>query len=633
METAFFLLSALALVSSQKIPRLKLLRTDYPGLKFERAENHSVLFHDEGCTKAYIGGRGVVYLLTISDSSVSHHKILFNVDEKASKTCKARYPAAQDDCDNYIRVIQRINSTTIIICGTNAESPKCWFLNKESKVLQSNLGQPVSGDRIAPALPSQPAVTMAIEGEMYSALSQDRSVFQRSYGQKKLVKTEEKWLGRAEFISMALLPEKDKSIEEIYVFYNEVNRTIELDKEPIKARLGRVCKVDEGGKNFLVDFWTTFLKARLICGNPSDFQYFNKLKDTFVLAGDSESRGTMFGIFTNIWGSTAVCAYSMDRIKHVFATSKLKGYQNPLTGSRPGKCVPQATTNALPRNVLTVIKDHPEIEENIYPEGNHPLYVLPPDQTYTRVIADRVWDFSNNPHTVLFLGTDKGKIHKVLYSKGQAGILAELSPFFKAAPVSTMALDSSPGHLYVGTTFEVIRMPLADCEQYGDTCRKCVLARDPYCGWDSTNRRCSAISQGGNDTNSNLPQNLDPQNLTVCEKPAARLSQENVKVVSVDRAGYIYLPCPVRSQHASYTWWRDGSNQYPCIVEGDSCVLRFNKDTPMHDGVFRCSTTEDGVEEEITAYKLVVHSSSGIPRLFLPAVAATFLLVITFVCM
>nr|XP_033779257.1 semaphorin-7A-like [Geotrypetes seraphini] len=633
METLFFLLSALPLVCGQKIPRLKLLQADYPGLTFERAENHSVLFHDEGCTKAYIGGRGVLYVLTISDHHVSHNKILLNVDEKALKTCKLRYPAAQDDCDNYIRVIQRINSTNLIICGTNAESPKCWFLTKGSKEPQSNLGQPVSGDRIAPALPSQPAVTLAVEGELYSALSQDRSVFQRSFGQKKLVKTEEKWLGRAEFIGMALLPEKDKSIEEIYVFYNEVNRTAELDKEPIKARLGRVCKVDEGGKNFLVDFWTTFLKARLICGSPSDFQYFNKLEDAFVLAGDSESRGTMFGVFSNIWGSTAVCAYSMDRIKQAFATSKLKGFQSPMTGSRPGKCVPQVTTNTLPKNVLSAIKEHPEIEDNIYPEGNRPLYVLPPDQTYTRIIADHVWDFSNNPHTVLFLGTDKGKIHKVLYSNGQASILAELSPFLKAAPVSTMALDSSTGYLYVGSTLQVIRMPLADCEQYGETCRKCVLARDPYCGWDSTNKRCSAISQGGNDTNSNLLQSLDPQNVTVCEKAAARLSQENVKMVSVDRAGYIYLPCPVRSQHASYTWWRDGSKKYPCVVEGGSCTLRFNKDTPVHDGIFRCSATEEGVEEEITAYKVVMHSSGGIPRLSLPTIAAIFLLAITFVCM
>ncbi|XP_029437675.1 semaphorin-7A-like [Rhinatrema bivittatum] len=626
MEGLLVLLSALSLVCGQKIPRLKLWQTDSPGLRFASAESPSVLFHEERCTQAYIGGRGVLYILTINGPNVSESKIMLKPDDKAMKKCEDKYPTAQDVCDNYIRVIQRINNITIIVCGTNADSPRCWFMNKDSKIVRDSSGQQdfINGERISPALPSQAAVTISVEGNLYSALSQERSVVQRSYGEKKLVKTEDKWLGRAEVVSMALLPEKDKTAEEIYFFFNDINRTAGQDEESIKVKLGRVCKVDEGGKNFLVDFWTTFLKADLICGGPSDFQYFNKLQDAFLLAGDSESRGTVFAVFRSLCGSTAVCAYSMDRISRAFATSKLKGYSNPLT-VRPGKCVPQATTNTLSRNILSVIKDYPEIEEVIHPDGNQPLYVLPPDQAYTRVIADRVWDFSNNPHTVLFLGTDKGKIHKVLYSNGQATILAELSPFPDVAPVSTMALDTSTGHLYVGSTLQLKHVPLADCGQYGDTCRKCILARDPYCGWDPTNRRCSAISQEGNDTGSNLLQSFDPQNMTVCEKEAAHLSQDNMKVVSVDHDGYIYLPCPVRSHHASYMWWKDGSRPYPCAIEGNSCTLRFNKDTPMHGGIFKCKATEEGTEEEITAYKLVVQGGSGIPRLSLLTMTAVLL--------
>lgn len=58
----------------------------------------------------------------------------------------------------------------------------------------------------------------------------------------------------------------------------------------------------------------------------------------------------------------------------------------------------------------------------------------------------------------------------------------------------------SQGHLYVGTAMEVQQLPLADCGRYGDTCRECILSRDPYCGWDRARRRCIAIPPGYNVT-------------------------------------------------------------------------------------------------------------------------------------
>lgn len=56
------------------------------------------------------------------------------------------------------------------------------------------------------------------------------------------------------------------------------------------------------------------------------------------------------------------------------------------------------------------------------------------------------------------------------------------------------------GHLYVGTAMEVQRLPLADCGRYGDSCRECILSRDPYCAWDRARRKCIAIPPGYNVT-------------------------------------------------------------------------------------------------------------------------------------
>uniref|UniRef100_K7FNR2 Semaphorin-1A n=1 Tax=Pelodiscus sinensis TaxID=13735 RepID=K7FNR2_PELSI len=507
---------------------------DIPVLSFENGEKSTVLFYDAGSEQLYVGGRGVLRVLTFKEAEFNQTQVPLQVDEKAEKTCRSKPGAVQAECDNYIQVIQRLNGSSLIACGTNAGSPKCWFLSNTTKLQQDQRGQAVtiSGENLAPGSPSQPAAAIAVEGNLYSALSRDKSTIQRSYGPRKLLRTEDRWLTDAEFVSAAWVPEKETNLDEIYFFYNEVNKTAGLDEEPIKARLGRVCK-----------------------------------------------------------------------------------------------CVPYNSPSAPSRAVLAIIKDYPELEAVIYPEGQRPLYVLQTNDTYTRVVADRVWDASNASRTVLYLGTDKGKIHKVLQSRGQTVIIAELSPFRRDAPVSGLALDASTGHLYAATEFEVTRLPLADCGQYRETCWKCVLAKDPYCGWDPDSKKCSAVSQEANDTASFL-QSLDPGAEDVCEGAAEQVAQEALKKVSVDPTSYIYLPCPLRSHHAIYTWVKDGTKQYPCAMDGHSCTLRFGENTPMDQGLFKCTATEDGYREEITAYELTLNVAC-LPRLSLTVATGVLLLAIT----
>ncbi|CAM2108174.1 semaphorin-7A-like isoform X1 [Caretta caretta] len=623
-----FLLSAFC--SAQKIPRLKFTLKDSPVLSFENGEKSTVLFHDAGSEQLYIGGRGALRILTFKEAEVNQTQVPLRADEKVEKNCRSKPGVVQAECDNYIRVIQRLNGSSIIVCGTNAGSPKCWFLTNDTTLQQDKRGQAlaISGESLAPASPSQPAAAIAVEGSLYSALSQDRSTIQRSYGPRKLLRTEDKWLTKAEFVSAALVPEKESNLDEIYFFYNEVNKTAGLDEEPVKARLGRVCKVDEGGKSLLVDFWTTFLQARLVCGGPTHPQRFNQLRDAVVLGKGQTGRGMLYGIFASAWGTTAVCAYSMDTVTHTFRTSKLKGYTSVLPAHRPGTCVPYNSPSAPSKAVLSIIKDYPEIETVIYPEGQRPLYVLQTNDTYTKVVADRVLDASNTSRTVLYLGTDKGKIHKVLQSGGQTVIISELSPFQRDAPISGMALDAATGHLYAATEFEVTRLPLADCGQYRETCWKCVLAKDPYCGWDPDSKKCSTISREANDTASSFLQSLDPEAEDVCEGAAEQVAQEALKKVSVDSTSYIYLPCPLRSHHAIYTWVKDGTKQYPCAMDGHSCTLRFGKNAPMDQGLFKCTATEDGYLEEITAYKLTLNAAC-IPQLSVTVAAGVLFLVIT----
>ena len=45
------------------------------------------------------------------------------------------------------------------------------------------------------------------------------------------------------------------------------------------------------------------------------------------------------------------------------------------------------------------------------------------------------------------------------------------------------------GHLYAGSVSGAVQIPLATCGR-SLSCTDCVLARDPYCGWDQTKAKC-----------------------------------------------------------------------------------------------------------------------------------------------
>lgn len=55
------------------------------------------------------------------------------------------------------------------------------------------------------------------------------------------------------------------------------------------------------------------------------------------------------------------------------------------------------------------------------------------------------------------------------------------------------------GQLYAGSEVAAVQMPLSSCGRYV-SCMDCVLARDPYCGWDFASNSCIAINHADPDT-------------------------------------------------------------------------------------------------------------------------------------
>ncbi|CDQ90673.1 unnamed protein product, partial [Oncorhynchus mykiss] len=98
-----------------------------------------------------------------------------------------------------------------------------------------------------------------------------------------------------------------------------------------------ILQVDEGGsKRFLQNMWTSFLKARLVCGIPNESLYFNRLQDVYVLHAEEWRDSQVYALFTSSWNGTAVCVYSMEEIDRIFQNSPFRGYSNDIPNPRPG---------------------------------------------------------------------------------------------------------------------------------------------------------------------------------------------------------------------------------------------------------------------------------------------------------
>uniref|UniRef100_A0A3P8ZWQ5 Sema domain-containing protein n=1 Tax=Esox lucius TaxID=8010 RepID=A0A3P8ZWQ5_ESOLU len=583
MKYIIFLATFFSMIFAEKSPRLKFIVNEPAMYHFSKPQNYMSVYHHEGTNVLYVGGQAVIYVLTFTDRGVSSLEIPVVTDENAKATCIAKSAPPKLECDNFITVIQKVNDT-FVVCGTNAGTPKCWLLVNDTVLIDAPTnGQMASASDISPPYPSQRSVSVFADGNLYSAVSavgRNPGTIRRTYGTQKLLKTESKWLQSPQFGGAAVMPSSQKLKDEIYFFFSEINKTARVDEEPYRSRIGRVCMVDEGGiKNLLPDSWTTFMKARVMCGVGSTPQQYNNIRQAIVLSEVAQEKrtGVMYGLFANAWDTTVICAYSVEDIDQAFATSKLKGYSSPLIGHRPGTCAFKNSTAAQNPKTLGVIRDHPEIEDVIRPVGGAPLN-LPTDDHFTHTVAAIVLAVNDEHYSVLYLGTEQGKVLKVLHTNEEVFIICQYSLFHNDGPVLSMAIDSKQGHLYVGTAMAIQRIPLADCGRYGNSCQECILSRDPYCGWDAARRRCTAI-------------------------PSHRT---NPKRVVIDSNSTVYLPCPLHSFHATYRWEKDNCGKhYPCSIIGDFCVLAPTFAMPLENGVFRCMATENGHKVELISYRLV----------------------------
>ncbi|XP_058848155.1 semaphorin-4D-like isoform X1 [Acipenser ruthenus] len=564
--------------------------------------NYSVLLLNEDTNVLYVGAREAIFELDMKNISVKTNEVFWKVPEEKQTACVLKGKSRETECLNYIRVLQVLNDASLYVCGTYAFQPTCDYLSLQDFELEN---KNEDGRGRCSFDPAQSFTSVMVDGDLYSGTAFNflgsEPIIHRSSPQVSL-RTEYSisWLNEPSFVFADVIRESknspDGDDDKIYFFFTEVSVEYEFVGKLSIPRIARVCKGDLGGQRTLQKKWTSFLKAKLVCSMPELNFVFNVVHDVFILKTPDWKETVIYGVFTSQWGNiglSAVCAYNMSTIDEVFSKGKYMQKAsveqshtkwvrfNAMPPSpRPGACINNidrlqniSDSLRLPDKTLQFIKDHPLMDDQVLPIGNGPKLIRR-DVNYTQIVVDRVRALDNNVYDVIFTSTDKGVLHKAIIYDNEVHVVEEIQLFTNFEPIKTLLLSSQgKKSLYAGSDAGVVQSPTAFCEKYM-SCTDCILARDPYCAWDSEGNYC--VVQDHESRKSNLIQNLNGD-ANVCP-PVKYVSSDDYQKIIVKPGNAAELQCQLKSNLAKVVWKLNGTilsvedSKYH-LLRGDSLLI------------------------------------------------------------
>ncbi|XP_055067833.2 semaphorin-4F isoform X2 [Misgurnus anguillicaudatus] len=496
----------------------KLVSRDFGGIY-----NLSTFLLNASSGMLYLGARDAVIAVDTADFS-KRKMIEWSVAEEKRNSCVAK-GKTKDDCKNYVRLLEFSEDGRIYACGTFAFDPQCVFIDISTfslEKLEDGSVKMETGKGKCPFQPTQRYTAVMAGGILYTAATSNflgtmYDISRATGVEQERIRVEQSinWLSDPEFISSAFIQENAPNNptgedDKIYFFFTEVAKEYDLYTKVKVPRVARVCKSDVGGMKTLQKRWTTFLKAQLVCEDRASGQRFNVLTDVFTLQHQpGDPRSTHFyGIFTSQWEReelSAVCVYSLEEITKVMNgpyKELKKSCENwinpePIPTPRPGQCLNSAlkqqgyeSSLKLPDKVLTFVRDHPLMENSVVAA---PLMIRN-GITYTKLAVNLTTapnGFKQQTATVLYLGTDRGELHKVAVVGPNATLIEELSLFSAQEPVNNIMLYENEA--LVGSPLTLVKLPVVGCSPY-TSCEACARAQVLGCVW--RHKACAMAGPG-----------------------------------------------------------------------------------------------------------------------------------------
>uniref|UniRef100_A0A671T777 Semaphorin-3F-like n=1 Tax=Sinocyclocheilus anshuiensis TaxID=1608454 RepID=A0A671T777_9TELE len=632
--------------------------------------DYRILRMDEDHDRMYVGSKDYILSLDLHDINREPLIIHWPVSPQRKTECVLSGKDTNGECGNFIRLIEPWNRTHLYVCGTGAYNPVCTYVNRGRKpmvrvgflnksitdsyssssvishspspceyIFHLEPGKEDSGKGKCPYDPKLNSVSALINGELYAGvyidfMGTDSAIF-RTLGKNAVMRTDQynsRWLNDPSFVRVHLIPDSnEKNDDKLYFFFRE--KSSEMGQSPkSQSRIGRICLNDDGGHCCLVNKWSTFLKARLICSVPGADgieTHFDELRDVYIQPTQDTKNPVIYGVFSvsgSVFKGSAVCVYSMADIRMVFngpfahkegPNYQWVAYTGKIPYPRPGTC-PGGTftpnmksTKDYPDEVINFMRNHPTMYNTVYPVHKRPLVVRTNvDYEFTTITVDQVTAADGN-YEVLFLGTDRGTVQKVIVLPRDDLQTEELV----LEEVEVFKVRSQ--QLYVASPVGVTHLALHRCDVYGEACADCCLARDPYCAWDG--KSCSRYS--ASQKRRSRRQDVKYGNpIRQCRGYNSNTNKNTLETVQYGvESSSTFLECQARSPHAAIKWHlhRDNSDRRR-EVRTDGRVLKTDQGLLLHSlqssdsGIYVCTATEKNFKHTLVKLQLVVLTNQAV---------------------
>uniref|UniRef100_A0A452IM60 Sema domain-containing protein n=1 Tax=Gopherus agassizii TaxID=38772 RepID=A0A452IM60_9SAUR len=544
---------------------------------------------DETGAWLMVGAKNHIFLLHMDRPNEEPQKVFWPARKEQVERCRLAGKNAETECANFIRLLQPFNRSHVFVCGTGSYQPICAFVQLGARPggspIQLVANSVESGRGKCPFSPHEPFT--GSDGELYSGTSSDfmgsSAAFFRTRVHKasqNYIRTEQNqdhWLNEPVFIGAYVIPDTHNAHDDkVYIFLRETALEAgQWERRRIHARVARVCKNDVGGKRSLINRWSTFLKARLVCSIPgpqASETHFDQLEDIFLLRTRDPQSPLIFGLFTvssGIFSGSAVCVYSMADMRAAFsgpfahkegADYRWVEYKGRIPYPRPGTCPSETydpllhSTKDFPDDLISFMRNHQLMWGPVYPLGRKPI-LMRANVPYRlrQLLVDRV-ETESGHYDVLFLGTDEGKVLKVGLTGGRGQDSEEIS--LEEISVSKVPIPPPLGsllqqELFVSSTHGLVQLSLYRCELYGKDCADCCLARDPYCTWDG--KGCSPYRLTEK-RQARCQDALKTDPVSQCQDTTAEVIAAEEKLVFGVENNSTFLECLARSPQTAIRW-------------------------------------------------------------------------------
>ncbi|KAL2299741.1 hypothetical protein Nmel_012586 [Mimus melanotis] len=690
MDGFLFLQPCLCSSDLLKSNSSRLLLASGDGMDFQ------ALLVDEDRAWLMVGAKNHIFLLHLDHPNREPEKIFWPAPKEQVKHCQLAGRNVETECANFIRLLQPFNQSHVFACGTGSYQPVCAFiqLGAKGKGARAPRMQLVthsleSGRGRCPYSPHEPFTGLLLGGELYSGTSSDfmgsSAAFFRTWvhgAEQSYIRTEQNqdhWLHEPTFVGAYAIPDTyNPHDDKVYIFFCETAvEAGQWERRHIHARVARVCKNDVGGKRSLINRWSTFLKARLVCSIPGPQgteTHFDQLEDVFLLRTRDPQNPLVFGLFTvsslgsgggcahtwdigspvlphsGVFSGSAVCIYSMAAVRAAFSGPfahkegfdyRWVEYKGRVPYPRPGTCPSETydpllqSTKDFPDELMSFMRSHQLMWEPVYPQGRQPV-LLRVNVPYRlrRLLVHRL-DTESRDYDVLFLGTDDGKVLKVALASGvsrpEVISLEEISvtkvqaarvaPRGEMVPSPILDMKLSPKRqqeLFVSSTHGLLQLSLYRCELYGRTCTDCCLARDPYCTWDSRSCAPHLLTEK---KRARCQDVLEADPLRQCQDTAEGSAVVDKVVFGVEKNS-TFLECLARSPQVTVRWLvRRGEETAPSEVRNNGRFLVLEQGLLIRQlaredmGTYECQAVERSFSRPLTRYSLRIigHEAAELP--------------------